>query len=239
MYINTKSPICSLRTVPYGDTRLILMGGSSHKTGSKEDLSSCYRDLENRAKELYPDANILYHWNTEDCIPLDKIPYIGEFSNLMPHMYVATGFKKWGMTTSNIAANIILDMIMEKESPYAKTFESTRFHPIQNGTEFVNMLKQSTNSLILDKLKIPEETLASIAKDEGKIVEFEDTKLGIYRDKEGKYFALRPICSHLGCELSWNNLDKTWDCPCHGSRFSYMGKSLYDPSIKDLELISL
>lgn len=239
MYINTKSPICSLRTVPYQDTRLVLMGGSSHKTGSKEDLSNCYRDLENRAKELYPDANILYHWNTEDCIPLDKIPYIGEFSNLMPHMYVATGFKKWGMTTSNVAANIICDMIMEKENPYATTFESTRFHPLQNGTEFVNMLKQTTNSLVLDKFKIPEQTLASIGKEEGKIIEFENTKLGIYRDKEGKYFTLRPICSHLGCELSWNNLDKTWDCPCHGSRFSYMGKSLYDPSIKDLELISL
>ena len=221
MYINTKSPVCSLRTVPYGNTRLVLMGGSEHKTGTTKDLSDCYRNLENRAKQLYPDANILYHWNTEDCIPLDKIPYIGEFSNLMPHMYVATGFKKWGMTTSNLAANIITDMIMEHENPYASIFKATRFHPIQNGTEFVNMLKQTTDSLIINKFKVPEETLLSIDKDEGKIVEFEHTKLGIYRDTQGKYFCLRPVCSHLGCELSWNNLDKTWDCPCHGSRFSY------------------
>ncbi len=239
MYINTKSPICSLRTVPYGDGRLTIMGGSEHKTGTKEDVSDCYQNLEARAKELYPDAKILYRWNTEDCISLDKIPYIGEFSELMPHMYVATGFKKWGMTTSNIAANIICDMIMEKENPYASTFKSTRFHPIQNGTEFVNMLKQTSTSLVLDKFKIPEDTLASIAKDEGKIVEVEGTKLGIYRDNDGKYFALRPICTHLGCELSWNNLDKTWDCPCHGSRFHYTGKSLYSPSVKDIELISL
>lgn len=239
MYINTKSPICSLRTVPYNDSKLVLMGGSEHKTGNKEDLSDCYRNLENRAKELYPDANILYHWNTEDCISLDKVPYVGEFSELMPHMYVATGFKKWGMTTSNVAANIITDMIMEKENPYATTFKSTRFHPLKNGTEFVNMLKQTTDSLILDKFKIPNDTLNSIDKDEAKIVSVENTKLGIYRDKEGKYYALKPVCSHLGCELSWNNLDKTWDCPCHGSRFSYTGKSLYDPSVKDIKLIDL
>ncbi|MBO5479203.1 MAG: FAD-dependent oxidoreductase [Clostridia bacterium] len=240
MYINTKSPICSLRTVPYKeDKRLVLMGGSEHKTGVKEDLSDCYLNLENRAKELFPDANVLYRWNTEDCISLDKIPYIGEFSQMMPHMYIATGFKKWGMTTSNIAANIITDMIMGKENPYAETFKSTRFNPVKNGTEFVDMLKQTTTSLVLDKFKIPKDTLGSINKDEGKIVEVENTKLGIYRDTEGKYFCLKPICSHLGCELSWNNLDKTWDCPCHGSRFSYTGKSLYDPSIKDIELINI
>lgn len=239
MYINSKSPICSLRTASFKDKRLVIMGGSEHKTGSKEDLSDCYRNLENRAKQLYPDANILYHWNTEDCISLDKIPYIGEFSTIMPHLYVATGFKKWGMTTSNVAANIITDKIMGNENPYADTFKSTRFNPIQNGTEFVNMLKQTTSSLILDKFKIPEDTLNSIGNDEGKIIEFEDTKLGIYRDNDGKYFALKPVCSHLGCELSWNNLDKTWDCPCHGSRFSYTGKSLYDPSIKDIPLIDL
>lgn len=215
------------------------MGGSEHKTGTKQDLSNCYHNLENYAKTLYPDANILYHFGTQDCISLDKLPYIGEFSDLMPNMYVATGFKKWGMTTSNVAANILTDMIMEKENPYIDIFKSTRFHPIKNGTEFVNMLKQTATSLVVDKFKIPQDILASIKKDEGKIVEINHTKLGIYCDKDGKYFALKPICSHLGCELSWNNLDKTWDCPCHGSRFSYTGKSLYDPSITDIRLIPL
>lgn len=239
MYINTKSPIASFRTVPYQDTRMVLLGGSEHKTGVKEDLSNCYLNLENYAKSLYPDANILYRWNTEDCISLDKIPYIGEFSTMMPHMYVATGFKKWGMTSSHVAARIITDKITGKENPYEKTFLSTRLHPIKNGTEFVNQIKQASTSLIFDKLKISDETLSSVGKEEGKMIEVEGTKIGIYRDENGKYFALKPICTHLGCELSWNNLDKTWDCPCHGSRFSYTGKSLYDPSIKDIKLINL
>jgi glycine/D-amino acid oxidase-like deaminating enzyme/nitrite reductase/ring-hydroxylating ferredoxin subunit len=239
MYINTKTPIYSLRTTPYGNTRLVLLGGEEHKTGIKKELSNTYTNLENYAKQIYPDANIIYHFNTEDTISLDKIPYIGEFSNLMPNMYVATGYKKWGMTTSNIAANIITDMIIKKENPYTSIFKATRFNPIKNRTEFTNMVKQTTNSLIIENLKIPKETLNSINKGEGKIVKIENTKIGIYRDKNGKYYALKPNCTHLGCELTWNNLDKTWDCPCHGSRFSYTGKSLYSPSIKDIKLISI
>ncbi|MCI8353021.1 MAG: Rieske 2Fe-2S domain-containing protein [Clostridia bacterium] len=149
------------------------------------------------------------------------------------------GFKKWGMTTSNVAANIICDKILGKSNPYEDIFLSTRFKPIKNGTEFTNMLKQVSNSLVLDKFKIPKDTLNEIGRDEGKIVEVEGNKVGIYRDAAGKFFAIKPVCTHLGCELSWNNLEKTWDCPCHGSRFSYTGKSLYDPSIKDLDLINL
>lgn len=154
-------------------------------------------------------------------------------------MYVATGFKKWGMTTSNVAANIIADKILGKENPYEEVFTSTRLQPVKNGTEFVDMLKQVSNSLVIDKFKVPNKTLESIGKDEGKIIDVNGTKLGVYRDEAGKFYAIKPICSHLGCELSWNNLEKTWDCPCHGSRFDYTGKSLYAPSIKDLELIEL
>lgn len=239
MYINTKAPIMSFRTVPYGNKRLLLIGGSGHKVGTKEDISNAYSDLEKLAKDLYPDANVVYRWQTQDCIPLDKIPYIGEFSTLMPHMYVATGFKKWGMTSSNVAATIICDKILGKQNQYEDIFLSTRFKPIKNGTEFTNMLKQTTQSLMLDKFKIPEETLNTLEKEQGKIIELENTKIGVYRDLKGKFYAIKPICSHLGCELSWNSLEKTWDCPCHGSRFSYTGKSLYDPSIKDIDLLEL
>lgn len=239
MYINTKSPTTSFRTANYNGKKILLVGGSEHKVGASEDLSNCYRNLENVAKSLYADSKVLFRWQTQDCISLDKISYIGEFSNIMPGMYVATGFKKWGMTTSNVAANIICDKILGKNNPYEDVFRSTRFKPIKNGTEFVDMLKQVSTSLVIDKFKIPISTLNQIGKDEGKIIEVEGSKLGVYRDDAGKLYAVKPICSHLGCELSWNNLEKTWDCPCHGSRFSYKGKSLYDPSIKDLDLIDL
>ena len=90
-----------------------------HKTGQPSSYQDSYGILEKKAKELYPDCEIIYRWNTEDCISLDKIPYIGIYSNLMPHMYVGTGFKKWGMTSSYVASKIITDMICDKENPYS------------------------------------------------------------------------------------------------------------------------
>ena len=83
------------------------------------------------------------------------------------------------------------------------------------------------------------EYLKNVEKDEGKIIEIDNKKVGVYRDKEGNVYAVKPYCTHLGCELSWNNLDRTWDCPCHGSKFNYEGKNIYDPAIKDLEMLNI
>ena len=236
MYITSEEPTISLRTAKLGDKEVFLVGGMSHKTGAKIDLKNSYKILEDVAKQLYPDCKILYRWNTEDCIPLDKIPYIGEFSNLWPNAYVATGYKKWGMTSSNVAANIIKDKILGKVNEYEEVFKSTRLKPIKNYEELGNMLKEVSYSAVINKLKKIEEYVKDVKQKEGKIVEIEGKKVGVYRDEKGKVYLVKPYCTHLGCELSWNNLDNTWDCPCHGSRFTFEGKSIYDPSIKDLEV---
>lgn len=214
---------------------MLLVAGFDHKTGAKIDLQDSYNYLEKVAKSMYPKCEVLYRWNTEDTIPLDKIPYIGEFSNLMPRVYVATGYKKWGMTSSNVAANIIVDKIMGNENEYEEIFKATRMEPIKNIKEVGNIVKESVYSLVLHKLEIPKETLEQIQKDHGKVVEIEGKKVGVYKDSQGNLFKVRPICMHLGCELNWNNLDKTWDCPCHGSRYTYKGELIYGPSVKNLE----
>ena len=238
MYINSEDPTVSFRTAKYGDKRLLIVGGMDHKTGAKIDLSNSYKRLEEVAKQIYPDAKVLYRWNTEDCIPLDKIPYIGEFSVFWPNVYVATGYKKWGMTSSNVAANIIVDKILGKENPYEDVFKSTRLKPIKNYEELGNMIKEVSYSGLINKLEKIDEYVKDVKQDEGKIVEIEGKKVGVYRNNEGKIYIVKPYCTHLGCELSWNNLDKTWDCPCHGSRFTFEGKSIYDPSTKDLERLN-
>lgn len=212
------------------------VAGFDHKTGAKIDLSDSYKYLEKIARSMYPNCEVKYRWNTEDCIPLDKIPYIGEFSNEMSRIYVATGYKKWGMTSSNIAANIIVDKIMGKENKYAEIFKATRLEPIKNRKEVGNIIKESINSLVINKFKTPKETLEQIENDQGKIVEIDGKKVGVYKNRQGEIFKVKPVCQHLGCELSWNNLDKTWDCPCHGSRYTYKGKLIYGPSVKDLEI---
>lgn len=215
------------------------MDGADHKTGSKIDLSNAYKFLEDEVRKYYPDCKVLYKWNTEDCITLDKIPYIGDFSHFMPNMYIGTGFNKWGMTSSNVAANIIVDKILGRENEYEDVFKATRLHPIKNNAELGNMIKETANSLVINKFKVSEKDLDEIENDTGHVFEYNGEKVGIYKDKNGKIFAVKPICTHLGCLLSWNNLDKTWDCPCHGSRFDYMGHQLYNPAIMDLDVVDV
>ena len=235
MYINSEEPTISLRNAKYGDENLLIVVGFDHKTGAQIDLSNSYRYLEEVAKNICPEGKIKYHWSTEDCITLDKIPYIGEFSKMWENAFVATGFNKWGITTSNIAAEIITDKILGEKNEYEEIFKATRVEPIKNIKEMTNMVKESVNSLVVKKLEVPDEEANQIQEGEGKIVEVNGQKIGIYKDKDGQVYKVNPICKHLGCELTWNNLEKTWDCPCHGSRYDYKGNLIYGPSVKGLD----
>ena len=98
------------------------------------------------------------------------------------------------------------------------------------------MIKESVNSILLNKFKVETEDIEKIKNDNGAIIKINGENIGIYKDIEGKVYAVKPNCTHLGCLLSWNNLDKTWDCPCHGSRFDYKGINIYEPAIKNLEI---
>lgn len=235
MYISKEEPIYSFRTAKEGEKRLLIVAGLDHKTGEEASIEDKYKILEEKGKELYPSAKVKYKWSTEDCIPLDKIPYIGAFSNIMPNLFIATGYKKWGMTTSNMAGKIISDKILGIENKASELFCSTRLEPIKNHKEMGNMIKETVKSLIVEKLEFPKEELAEVKKGEGKIIEWEDKKVGAYRDEDNHIYLIKPVCTHLGCQLSWNHTLKTWDCPCHGSRFHYDGTLVYGPALKDLE----
>lgn len=239
MYINVSDPIYSFRHVKIDGKNLLLVGGGNHKTGYSTSYNETYKTLENKLKSIYPNAEVLYRWNTRDCMTLDKIPYIGRYSNIIENMYIGTGFNKWGMTTSNVAANIIKDMILKKENKYAYVFDSTRIKPIKNRKELKNIIVQSVDSLFIDKIKNSTINFENINNNSSGIVNVNGQKVGIYKDSTGNIFAVNPICTHLGCLLSWNDIDKTWDCPCHGSRFDFMGKNIYDPAFKNLEIYNL
>lgn len=232
MYLSIDEPNFSFRAYQ----NLLLIGGAGHKTGSKVDYNQTYGILENKAKDLYPDSIIKYRWSTRDAITLDKIPYIGEYSSLMPNMYVMTGFNKWGMTSSNIAANIIADKITNGGNIYEDIFKSTRLKPITNKDEMKNMIVDSTKSLIIDRIKAENIETEDIKNNSGGVIDIYGTKVGVYKDETGKAFYIKPVCTHLGCILEWNDADKTWDCPCHGSRYDRFGKNIYDPGIKNLDV---
>lgn len=234
MYINYEVPNISFRTINDGNRKLLLAVGYDYKTGT-ENLKDGYSRLESTVRKMYPDADVLYKWSAEDCITLDKIPYIGEYSTMMPNVYVATGFNKWGLTSSNVAANIISDEILGINNEYIDVFRAKRVEPIKNREEIGNMLKEANKSIFLSKFKIPQVELDDIKMGEGKIIEVNKKKVGVYKANNGQIFKVKPICTHLGCELYFNNIDKVWECPCHGSKFTYDGKSIEVPSNKNLQ----
>lgn len=182
MYITASSPTYSFRTANYNGRKILLIGGSGHKTGTPLSYEDTYGALENYAKQLYPNCEILFRWDTRDCITLDKIPYIGRFSNTMDNIYVGTGFNKWGMTSSNVAANIVCDMILGRKNEYAYVFDSTRIHPIKNRTEIKNMITESVNSLALNKFKDSDIDFDEIPINSGGIIDVNNQKVGIYKD---------------------------------------------------------
>ena len=240
MYIQSCDPVISFRTAKYEGKDLLLIAGSGHRTGQATGIiEDSFINLENYIKKYYPKAEVKFKWSTEDCVTLDKIPYIGQFSNLMPDIYVATGYKKWGMSTAHVAGKIISDHILRRENKYAEIYKATRLEPIKNIKEFGNMLKESTYSLVINKIKPAEDVLEKIPLGDGGIVEINGEKVGIYKREDGKIFAVKPYCGHLGCLVSWNNLEKTWDCPCHGSRYDYMGNIITEPTIKELEVVDI
>lgn len=235
MYINVEAPTISLRSMKYNNHNILLVGGNEFKTGDVIKNNK-YDFLEKIASQMYPNCKIIKKWNTQDCMTLDKIPYIGNFSKFYPNVYMATGFNKWGITTSNIAANILKDKILENKNRYEKVFDSTRLHPIKNSKELYYNINQTIQAEILNKFKLKEENIDDIPLNTGRIIKENGKSIGIYKDEKGNIYKINPYCSHLKCLLTFNSQDKTWDCPCHGSRFDIYGNVINNPANKDINL---
>jgi glycine/D-amino acid oxidase-like deaminating enzyme len=186
MYVNESKTGLSFRD--HGD--FLILGGGSHRTGK---TGGNWAELEAFAARHYPDAKIRCRWATQDCITLDGVPYIGQYSAGTQNLFVATGFNKWGMTSSMVAADILTDLVSGKESPYADVFSPSR--SILQPQLAVNAFEAVTNILSFSKKR----------------------------------------CPHLGCALKWNPVERTWDCPCHGSRFEENGKLIDNPATDDLK----
>ena len=208
---------------------LLFLGGQNHRTG-ENDAGGRYEGLRQAARRLFPEASEAACWSAQDCVTLDGVPYIGRFSKDMPHVYVATGFHKWGMTTSMAAATIIRNEICKKDNPHAKVFSPRRFDFSASAKTMLEDGLKSVKGLAMGAFHIAPEALQNLPKGHGGIVNADGERAGVYKDDDGKIFVVRAKCPHLGCELSWNPDEKSWDCPCHGSRFDYMGNLIDNPA---------
>lgn len=212
---------------------LLLLGGITQRTGENE-YGGSYDKLREFAKLIYPDAKEKYHWSAQDCMTSDGIPYIGRYSDSTPNIYVATGFNKWGMTSSMVSAMIISDLIVGNENDFSEIFSPKRFDLSLSMNNLAKDLVETAKNFIAQKIYIPDSKIQHIKNGHGGIVEYQGQKVGVYKDGDGKEFIVSTKCAHLGCQLQWNADELTWDCPCHGSRFDYKGRLIEGPSYKDI-----
>lgn len=164
---------------------------------------------------------------------LDGIPYIGSYASDSPGLYIATGFQKWGMTSSMVSAMVIKDLILKGESPWQDVFDPSRKITAESVKTFVVENLDVAKQFISGKIKpLPEDY--DIKPGEADIVESDGGRTGVYRDDHGDIHMVNTTCTHMGCELNWNSAEKSWDCPCHGSRFAFSGDIIEGPAVKPL-----
>ena len=234
MYINAEEPARSLRHQNMKDGELILVVGEHHKTGQSENTDKHYDALVDFANEIFTVEDIPYRWSTQDCMTLDGIPYVGNFTSNTPNMYIATGFGKWGMTNSMVSAMILRDLIVEGESPWQEVYNPSRKSIVASAKNFVVQNFNVAEQLIEGKITSLPENI-DIKPGEGKILRIDGERIGAYKDMQEKLYLVNTTCTHMGCELNWNPAEKSWDCPCHGSRFSYKGDVIEGPTVKPLK----
>lgn len=214
--------------------KYLLLGGGNHRTGENR-CGGKYESLRQAACRLYPDSREVARWSAQDVMPASGVPCIGRFSADRPNWYVATGFQKWGMSTSMAAARILTAAIAGKEDMYGAVFSPSRLHLSASVDNLLEDGKHAALGLSRTVLAPPRALVEDLPLGHGGVVEWEGHKMGVYREETGEVHVVSIRCPHLGCQLEWNSDEKSWDCPCHGSRFDWDGELLEGPAQTDLE----
>ncbi len=210
----------------------LLIAGGNHRAGENTQGGK-YDILRAAAKQNFPESKEVACWSAQDCMPIDAVPYIGLFSKSTPNLYVATGFQKWGMSTSFVSAHIISELIAGNEHPYP-IFSPQRFKLSPSAKSLYNEGVHAVKGLGKEIFSVPKETLDSVQNLSGAVVEHDGEKFAMYKDEKGVAHAVSSRCTHLGCQVEWNKDETSWDCPCHGSRFDIDGLCLDNPALEDL-----
>jgi glycine/D-amino acid oxidase-like deaminating enzyme/nitrite reductase/ring-hydroxylating ferredoxin subunit len=235
MYITAEDPGRSLRSQKFDSGELVLVVGEHHKTGQGGATLKHYEALRDFAQSAFDVIDIPYRWSTQDYNTADGVPYIGHLTKTTPNIYAAAGFGKWGMTNSTASSMIIRDLIVKGESPWEPVYNPSRFTPSASAKTFIKENANVAGRLISGKLTpVPHDL--DVEEGQGKIMGVDGQRTGVYRDEKGTLHLVDTTCTHMGCELSWNEAEKSWDCPCHGSRFTYEGEIIDGPALKTIKL---
>jgi nitrite reductase/ring-hydroxylating ferredoxin subunit len=237
LYWDTLDPYHYIRTQPMQNdakAELLLIGGEDHKTGQPPATAAPFMALERWGREHFPAMQeVLYKWSGQVQEPNDSVAFIGRAPHAKPGIYVATGDSGMGLTHGTIAGLLISDQILGKSNPWESLYDPSR-KPLGASTEFakenLNAVEQYTKYFTGGEVSSVDE----VAAGSGAIIRRGLKKVAVYRDEAGAIHESSPVCTHLGCVVSWNPVEKTWDCPCHGARYDPQGHVIMGPAVSDL-----
>lgn len=228
------------RTQDVDGELFLIAGGEDHKTAHEENTESCFTKLESHIRTHYDVESVAAKWSSQYFEPADGLPYIGHLPGGADNMWVATGYGGNGMTYSHIAAMVFHDIFVTRESRYVDLFNPNRIKPVAGFANFVKENADVVKEMITGYFSHEKlESFAELAPGEAKIVKYEGQRIALYKDDAGNLHAVNPVCPHAKCSVGWNTAEKSWDCPCHGSRFSYNGELLTGPARSDLEKVQI
>jgi glycine/D-amino acid oxidase-like deaminating enzyme/nitrite reductase/ring-hydroxylating ferredoxin subunit len=234
LFWDDEDPYHYLRAQEADRDTLLIVGGEDHKTGQEDDTEGRFRSLLDYARARFDVRAVPFRWSAQVAEPVDGLAFIGRNTG-SSHVYVATGYSGTGMTFGTLAAMISSDLILGRDNPWARLFDATRVKPVAGAKEFVRENVDFPKHLVADRLKKAEgDSYLDVGRGEGKLVEVNGRKVAAYRDGSGVVQALDPVCTHMGCLVQFNDAEKSWDCPCHGSRFDTRGEVINGPAVKPL-----
>jgi glycine/D-amino acid oxidase-like deaminating enzyme/nitrite reductase/ring-hydroxylating ferredoxin subunit len=228
---------------PYNYTRrqgdLLIVGGKDHKTGEDHKPEESYRALEEYVRQRWDVASIDYRWSAQFYDPPDGLPMIGR-AVTSKHVFLATGYSGVGLVFGTLGGMLLADFVMERENPWAKVYSPSRLKPLAAGPHVLKMNLESGVAFVKDRFTTPKiGAVSEIPPGEGRVVEIGGERAAIYRDESGAVRAVSAVCTHAGCLVHWNAAEKSWDCPCHGSRFATDGGVLEGPAVKGLAPVAI
>jgi glycine/D-amino acid oxidase-like deaminating enzyme/nitrite reductase/ring-hydroxylating ferredoxin subunit len=228
------------RTQEIQGEKYLIVGGEDHKTGESANTNGCFLELESHIRSHFNVAEVTDKWSSQFFEPVDGLPYIGHLPGNPENIFVATGYGGNGITYSHIAALLLKDVLLGVENIYADVFTPGRVKPVAGFAEFVkhnaDVVKQFVGKWFgKDDLQ----DLAALAPGEGKVVSYENQSIALYKDEAGTLHAVSPVCTHMKCSVAWNIAEKSWDCPCHGARYSFEGEVLNGPASRNLEPVEV
>ncbi|HET7399744.1 MAG TPA: FAD-dependent oxidoreductase [Intrasporangium sp.] len=233
--ISAAAPLYSVRSAPFRGEELLLVLGQGHRLGSRSATPERYAKVAEFAQRHWDVVAFEHRWSAQDYTPDDGVPYIGRLTARSKRIHVATGYKKWGMTAGTLAGMLLSDAILGRPNPWAALFSSTRVKPLAEAPRFLSENGRVALRLFGDRVLSPGfRGIATLRAGEGAIVTAAGHKVAGYRDDDGRLHAVSARCTHLGCQVAWNAAERSWDCPCHGSRFDPDGQVIEGPATEPL-----